>query len=655
MILLKTVILCLAVLTCATASKDPSLDEIIAQLAKKVNSYQVLKEQNYTSPLHWYEKLGLFRSEIRINLFGNPAFREFRTSELTAIFDNDMFSTSWIVTALLEASLYGKGAPAFDPARLDLAMDAMSSYQNHNDKQFEQTLLRTFWPQQYNSTYDLWYQQPINIYNVAKYLNDIPFATIENFLRKLKLDKLIPFIDGFKELANTVNEFCIPPDFDDTYVNLGLGATLSRITAQYPHAYDRWALNNSDVQQLVNVTTKYSYKPFGADANYNVIDPRTFFFARNFVQEAKANNQPISLITTWIQNVDEQRYLKDKRIIMPFNLNNVDVTVAANSVYGITAASLFNVHGFGDLLLSTPDLVQTYLNSTRFISWAIQTNFSGRPDLAQVYYPSTYNFLWYSSRTLFLINNEYLKLEQTPAAVDEHYRSHLAALKDVFAEAKSYLEEAFKTTATAFLFEKKLTPTPGHTYFRDFLGLNDTNVFGKPEANDEDALFSTAQAINILIATWTFQRADGSRQLSWKADTPANVKDLVDTSVNWLKEYVLGSKYKPFNAFFSGSVKGLSTLPFWYPTNFDQFLNGSFVQNEDVLTRDELNYIVNGVQGSIDEKAYEAMLAYPHFNVSTPVDFTGYNVKNNIFPFWSSQPYTYAVSLLALSQFNNLA
>lgn len=47
------------------------------------------------------------------------------------------------------------------------------------------------------------------------------------------------------------------------------------------------------------------------------------------------------------------------------------------------------------------------------------------------------------------------------------------------------------------------------------------------------------------------------------------------------------------------------------------------------------------------------MLKQKHFNVMTPVDFRGYNSEMG-FPFWSSEAYTYAVSLLALAQYNNL-
>lgn len=134
-------------------------------------------------------------------------------------------------------------------------------------------------------------------------------------------------------------------------------------------------------------------------------------------------------------------------------------------------------------------------------------------------------------------------------------------------------------------------------------------------------MFSTAQAINILIATWTYQRPD-TKALNWKSNTPDNVKELVQSSVNWLQDNVLGKKFKAFNAFFSGSVKGLTSLPFWYPTNFVQFLNGTYVDPSQVSIS-ELGDLINGVQGSIDETTYQELLKKPHFGVPTPLDFEG--------------------------------
>lgn len=38
--------------------------------------------------------------------------------------------------------------------------------------------------------------------------------------------------------------------------------------------------------------------------------------------------------------------------------------------------------------------------------------------------------------------------------------------------------------------------------------------------------------------------------------TPTNIKNLVKAAIDWLNYYVLSGKFKPWNAFFSGSGKG---------------------------------------------------------------------------------------------------
>lgn len=183
-----------------------------------------------------------------------------------------------------------------------------------------------------------------------------------------------------------------------------------------------------------------------------------------------------------MQSIDEQRKLYDKRCSMPFNMNNVDVTVGANAIYGITAGAIYNVNGFGDVFMANPKMIQTYLNTTRFISWAIQTNFTNRPDLAQVYYPSRFNFLWYTSRTLFLIDNELQFLHWGQG--DQAHKSNLKRLEDILSEARGYLKEAFENDVTEYLIRNVVNATAQATYFRDFLGLNDTDFFGKPVHSD---------------------------------------------------------------------------------------------------------------------------------------------------------------------------
>ncbi len=249
---------------------------------------------------------------------------------------------------------------------------------------------------------------------------------------------------------------------------------------------------------------------------------------------------------------------------------------------------------------------------------------------------------------MFLIENEYRKLNSSDSNFDI-----LNCMKSIFMEARLYLDEALKNEATNFLYKSAIKVFPDRTFFADFIGLADRDRFWNHKPNYDDALFSTAQAINILIATWTHQNPD-SKQLVWKKHTPVSVKDLVNSSVNWLADNVLGSKYKPHNAFFSGSDKGHGTLPLSYPTNFMQFLNGTNVTDPGQVKPGEFLHLINGVRGFIDEKTYQKMLTEPHFGERTPLDFHGYNYIGNFFPFWSSQPYTYAVSLLALAQFNNL-
>lgn len=388
------------------------------------------------------------------------------------------------MTALLEAELYGKGAFP-DSSKVGKALRAIDSYNDRNQKNALKTFVRTFWPQVYNSTNSLWEQQPINIRNLVLNFDVLPIEEIEKVLKFFKLEKLIAYLDDLKNGGlKLIDVFSISPDFDDTYLNMGLGATLYKMPQrQYKALYSEWANQNADVNGLVEATVKYSYEPFSSDINKNTIDTRTYFFARGFVEEAAKNNQPVSLITTWVQNIDEQRWLYDKRVSMPFNLNNVDVTVGANSVYGIAAGAIYNLNGFGDAFLKSPELISTYLNTTRFITWAIKSNYTSRPDLAQVYYPSKFNFLWYASRSLFLIDNE-LKKQTAPGFLLNN-GSSAANLKDILAEARVYLKNAFENDVTEFLLRSAVNSTDqSMTYFRDFLGLNDTDLFGKPVIND---------------------------------------------------------------------------------------------------------------------------------------------------------------------------
>ncbi len=121
---------------------------------------------------------------------------------------------------------------------------------------------------------------------------------------------------------------------------------------------------------------------------------------------------------------------------MPFHLNNVDMTVISNFLYGTSQVVLEELNGGAakQYFVSHPDFQQVYENSAQAIrfrtaahapphthaqlhtcihlstaaresSWAIETGAAvARPDISLLYYPSIYDFLWMAARTARYLN-----------------------------------------------------------------------------------------------------------------------------------------------------------------------------------------------------------------------------------------------------------
>ncbi|CAF1219131.1 unnamed protein product [Didymodactylos carnosus] len=283
-------------------------------------------------------------------------------------------------------------------------------------------------------------------------------------------------------------------------------------------------------------------------------------------------------------------------IHLPFNVNIIDITVTANVLYGITSAVLNQI---GDFQSDFDQDMQV---------------------LTQVYYPSHYNFLWYVSRTLFLLEQARQNKQLQPVAFDLVYNK---------------LSNTFRSYVYLYIQNHINKDSDSRYYFEEFLGTNDTDTFGKRTPTGEDRIFSTALVVNCLIASFTYFNAT-TNQLHWVlASSLTDVKLLIDKSVQ--------------------CVNGIH----WYPANIYQFLNGTNFNPKDYhLQLDDIastiDNVICGVQSLIDEQEYTQMLKQLHFNVSTPTTFNGYNQPDAVFPFWLSQPYTYSTTLLALSQYNNL-
>ena len=300
--------------------------------------------------------------------------------------------------------------------------------------------------------------------------------------------------------------------------------------------------NNTNITSTIAALKRYAYKPFSSSFDSNAIDPRTYLYLRKFLQQSKGNGQ-LSLVTTWVESFNESRTDFYKEYRMPFNINNVDLTVSVNVLYGLTAAVLSNME---DPKSWFDDEVQTiYLNTTSLVMYEISNNFSSRPDLALTYYPSVFNFYWFTSRVLNLLNS----YDQLPYPVMQ--------------TVKEYMTTTLHGVGTEDIL-RRATKQDQYVYFDDFLGVNDTNEFGmektsftnfiftlgEPDNHGDDRISSTSMAINALFYIWS-NASDG--RLS--QDVPDNVQDTLVRACDWLTDEALSDKLQHMNAFFSGSVK----------------------------------------------------------------------------------------------------
>ena len=79
-------------------------------------------------------------------------------------------------------------------------------------------------------------------------------------------------------------------------------------------------------------------------------------------------------------------------------------------------------------------------------------------------------------------------------------------------------------------------------------------------------------------------------------------------------------------------------------------MNGTVLSGDDIHNVPEAEKAVKSI---FPEEEYEKDLMRKHFGATTPLDFTGYN-KKTPFPYWSSESFTYASIVLALTQYKHL-
>lgn len=95
--------------------------------------------------------------------------------------------------------------------------------------------------------------------------------------------------------------FVIPADFDDTFVNLGLGTILKEMSDEFPESYALWKKENTNITSILDALKRYAYRPTSKDQRVNTIDPRTYFYIRRFLEDSASNGEDIALVPTWVK------------------------------------------------------------------------------------------------------------------------------------------------------------------------------------------------------------------------------------------------------------------------------------------------------------------------------------------------------------------
>lgn len=232
------------------------------------------------------------------------------------------------------------------------------------------------------------------------------------------------------------------------------------LSQQNPTFFQHWKANNTNFTQAFQALKKYAYRPL-SDTDSAIIDPRTYFYMREFLQGIgkQKNSSSPAFVATWMHAINEE-YKTRFAFGMPFHVNNVDLTVSANVVYGITTAVLSKMANPEEWF--DEDVQTIYENTTNLIAWMAQRNFSSRPDLALTYYPSVYNFYWFTSRTLYLLQSH------TSSALPHHALTRTLAT----------LSAVMRGNVTADLLKRFKAGEDGTVYFEDFLGANDRDLLG---------------------------------------------------------------------------------------------------------------------------------------------------------------------------------
>ena len=604
-------------------SSASGASSIVAELGERVSQLLQRKDEPFSLPYHFRLRKGLYASDIKINFEGSPAMRDVRHG--FGIPDNNVFTTLWVLQMLLEAqAIVGDAATVVAKDDVQLAGEMALTFQNRNLG--NESSVFVFWPQAFNASSGLWDCSPTNIIELCT--AEGTFASyVHAVLDDLGLQSLWNAIEGELTMpAMFLSAFRIPNDYDDTAAGVALGTTIIDMADRFPEAAAAWTRANGARASFAAAYKKYLYTATSTLLDNRAIDPRSYFLLdQYFASDAQAADRP--LFTTWLMSIAENRVQFSGGVAMPFNVNNIDASVNANAVFGLAKAFLSDAGRGQPTDWFDADLQAAVVGACKYVAWILDDNqLAKRPDLVLTYYPPKYNLYWSIGRTL-------AALDGAPDGVGD--------ANGTWATVRSTWQASMEQAGTTQLLASVTTCSATACMWDDFLGHADT-----PSPSYDDRLYSTAVAATSLLATWT--DVSGPQQWAFRSDAPQTVVDAVAGAAAFLKAEILGERFRPDNAFFSGSVKDDTDQPFTYPQNYDEYLNGTSVAptDPDAITDD----LIMAMEGKVPHADYQQWLTKSWWGMGpAPTGpFQGY--ANSTMPYWSSPALTYATTLRFLAQ-----
>jgi hypothetical protein len=624
---------------CNNLKRDNIL-KTIQQIHKNLQNEQSKTNVPFRSiPLIWEEEKGLYKSYIHVNFVdnSNSLFSSLIRNNIKVL-DLNNFVTSFVLMNLLEVNELS--GIELDQTSFKNGLEALLSFR---DKNYSPKIpVYTFWREIFSQEKGIWSQYSGNMNKVVDLLPTFSngFLKTLNMLGLKSLSDIFKTYNGLRE--GFLHAYRIPPDTDDTSVNLGLTARLNNFP-NLRNITENWTDSNSNFTELFDIFKRYAYRPFlnetkksrNISQTADVIDTRSYFVLHGFIsehaQKSRNLNKTPSLIlpATWILDIEGHKN-RAPFMIMPFAVNNVDHNVAINFIFGITNFLLFHRNRTEINLLFDQEMEQMYSNTIDLIIYAIRKDtVNTRPDLTLIYYPSVYDFYWLVTRVYSLINTNIGKINE----------NGLEFLFDI----REKLKEVLSNEATNQLYGKAIELENDQIYFQEFLGNSGNYTRG------EDRLFSTGLAFNSLLNIWT-NKYPSNNTFYYLENTPERVKTIITKSVNFVMKNINKYFISLENTFFSGSVKTLDTFPFFYPGNYFKYLNGTDIPNTDNTSYISADLIAGTKVMSPEE--FESNLNKTFFGRKPPQKFIGFNSQP--FPYWSSPAMTYSINLIGLTKYINL-